>query len=51
MSLYYACEFTPEYIGIPPVFPAEQPNRTVGGGLVDTYVSFTCLGVWVLCDV
>jgi len=39
MSLFYPCEFTAEYIGIPPVFPNEQPNKTVGGGLVDTQVS------------
>lgn len=38
-SLFYPCEFTPEYVGVPPVFPNEQPNKTIGGGFVDTYVS------------
>lgn len=39
-SLFYPCEFTPEYIGVPPVYPNEQPNKTIGGGFVDTYVSW-----------
>lgn len=38
-SLFYPTEFTPEYIGIPPVYPNEDPNKTIGGGFVDTYVS------------
>jgi hypothetical protein len=38
-SLFYPCEFTPEYTGIPPVYPNEQPNKTIGGGFVDTFVS------------
>lgn len=37
-------EFTPEYIGVPPVIPNEQPNKTVGGGLVDTIVSVSTEG-------
>ena len=41
-SLFYPCEFTPEYAGVPPVYPNEQPNKTVGGGFVDTYVSRGC---------
>jgi hypothetical protein len=39
MSLFFPCEFTPQYIGIPPVFPNEQANKTVGGGFVDPVVS------------
>lgn len=48
ISLFYPCEFTPEYIGIPPVFPNEQPNKTIGGGFVDTYVSGLAAGCWLL---
>jgi hypothetical protein len=37
-SLFFPVEFTPQYIGVPPVIPNEQSNKTVGGGFVDPVV-------------